>query len=63
MSRIKSWTQAFGRAIEWRALAFFIDFAIIFAFTGEVKFSTEIAVLSAFVKFIINSIWIRKRFS
>lgn len=63
MAKITNWFQALRKTTEWRIIAFAIDFTVIFLFTGEVKTSTGIAAVSAFIKFITNVIWIKRRFS
>ena len=63
MAKITNWAQALRKTMEWRVIAFSIDFAIIFLFTGEVKTSTGIAAISALIKFITNLVWIKRRFS
>lgn len=63
MARVKNWVQALRKATEWRTIAWFLDFIIFFIFTGNIRIATGAASLSAFIKFIVNLIWIRKRFS
>lgn len=61
--KITNWSQAMMKAIEWRVIAWGIDFVIALILTHEVTASIGIASLSSVVKFVTNFIWIRKRFS